>query len=230
MAARGGRGGGRGGRGGGASGKPQMPIGHLAYADIIAYSGEGTDVLYPPADVPDTEYPTEREARIAARYNTMTSEMKFTPFWIDAPVKASTDIERYSDRFKLGQSSADGTPTATLASLHDDRNYDRGLLPNAAFEAILAKEKKKRGRDGASRTRRQKIKVSDALAGDDENAEGKEGDQSGSEMEEDPDMLEEEEEEEDNDYEDNYFDNGEDDGGDGDALGGGGDEDGGTFD
>lgn len=52
MAARGGRGGGRGGRGGGASGKPQMPIGHLAYADIIAYSGEGTDVLYPVSSLP----------------------------------------------------------------------------------------------------------------------------------------------------------------------------------
>ena len=57
-----------------------------------------------------------------------------------------------------------------------------------------------------------------------ENAEGKEGEDSGSELEEDPDMLDEEEEEEDNDYEDNYFDNGEDDGGDADALGGGGDE------
>lgn len=100
----------------------------------------------------------------------MTSEMKFTPFWIDAPQKASTgalrrllrvvfllqdstaditvhtDIERYSDRFKMGRASADGTLTATLASLHESRKLDKGLLPNAAFEAVF--EKKKRTRVG----------------------------------------------------------------------------------
>jgi hypothetical protein len=46
MASRGGRGGGRGGRGG-ASGKPQPPVGHLQYADIIEHSKTDTNVLYP---------------------------------------------------------------------------------------------------------------------------------------------------------------------------------------
>lgn len=51
--------------------------------------------------------------------------------------------------------------------------------------------------------------------------ERQEGEGSGSEFEEDPELFDDEEEEEDNDYEDNYFDNGED-GADEDALGGGG--------
>lgn len=56
-------------------------------------------------------------------------------------------------------------------------------------------------------------------------ADGPEVEGSGSELEEDPELLDEDEEEEENDYEDNYFDNGEDEG-DGDALGGGGGGDG----
>lgn len=44
----------------------------------------------PYEDFPDTEYPTEREARIAKRYNDMVAEMKYTPFFIEAPTRAST--------------------------------------------------------------------------------------------------------------------------------------------
>jgi DNA-directed RNA polymerase III subunit RPC7 len=40
--------------------------------------------------MPDTGYPSEREASIAKRYNAMMSEMKFGPYWIDAPTRAST--------------------------------------------------------------------------------------------------------------------------------------------
>lgn len=58
--------------------------------------------------------------------------------------------------------------------------------------------------------------------------EGQEAEGSGSEFEEDPEFMEEDEEEEDNDYEDNYFDNGED-GADEDALGGGGGGDDGRY-
>lgn len=41
-------------------------------------------------DVPNTDFPSDLESSIARRYNTMSAEMKFTPYWIDAPVKAST--------------------------------------------------------------------------------------------------------------------------------------------
>lgn len=41
-------------------------------------------------DLPETEYPSEREARIAKRHNEMVNEMKFTPFWIDPPMRATT--------------------------------------------------------------------------------------------------------------------------------------------
>lgn len=112
----GGDGGGRGrGRGGGSS-KPSIftpqLLGGLSFTDIIAQSKEGTDVLYPvrfsfvlcveeggelmgfareqPMDVPETDFPSERETRIARRYNGMASESKFTPYLIDAPTKASS--------------------------------------------------------------------------------------------------------------------------------------------
>ena len=60
---------------------------------------------------------------------------------------ALLDIERYSDRFRMGRASADGTLTATLASLAESRKLDRSLLPSTAAEAIF--DKKKRGRAGA---------------------------------------------------------------------------------
>jgi hypothetical protein len=82
---------------------------------------------------------------LACRSVSRAQQLIFTP---------SIDIERYSDRFKLGQSSADGSATGSLSSLHEARGYDRGLLPSAAFEAIVAKEKKKRGRDGGSKLSR----------------------------------------------------------------------------
>ncbi|GJN88503.1 hypothetical protein Rhopal_001469-T1 [Rhodotorula paludigena] len=223
MASRGGRGGGRGGRGG--SGKPQPPIGHLQYQDIIAASKEGTDVLYPNMDMPDTEYPSEREARIAKRYNAMASEMKFTPFWIDAPARASTDIERYSDRFKPKTASA-ATATAALRNVHSARQYDRDLLPPSVFEAVLEKKLKQKGSTKAIRANT--TGLNSILAGDDDQAVEEDEE----EEQDEEDMLEEEEEDdEDNDYEADYFDNGEED--DFDNLGGGGgggDDDGGIMD
>lgn len=39
--------GGRGGRGRGGANKPMVPMGHLQFAEVIAMSKEGTDVLYP---------------------------------------------------------------------------------------------------------------------------------------------------------------------------------------
>ncbi|GAA5835318.1 hypothetical protein JCM9279_004505 [Rhodotorula babjevae] len=221
MSGRGGRGGGRGGRGG--SGKPQAPIGHLQYADIIAASKEGTDVLYPPMDMPDTEYPSEREARIAKRYNTMVSEMKFTPFWIDAPARASTDIERFSDKYKPQTASSDKATTA-LRTVHGARLYDRDLLPPSVFEAVLEKKPKAKSSSRAVR----KTTDGNILAGDDDQAVEEDEDQS----EQEEELLEEDDEEdEDNDYEAEYFDNGEND--DFDDLGGGGgggDDEGGIMD
>ncbi|TNY22494.1 DNA-directed RNA polymerase III, subunit Rpc31 [Rhodotorula diobovata] len=223
MSGRGGRGGGRGGRGG--SGKPQAPIGHLQYADIIATSKEGTDVLYPPMDMPDTEYPSTREASIARRYNAMVGDMKFTPFWIDAPARASTDIERYSDQFKPKAATSDkDKATNALRTVHSLRVYDRDLLPPSIFEAVLEKKLKTKGSSKAVR------KTTDAniLAGDDDQAVEEDEEQS----EQEDELLEEEDEEdEDNDYEAEYFDNGEND--DFDDLGGGGgggDDEGGIMD
>ncbi|GAA5863895.1 hypothetical protein JCM1840_005810 [Sporobolomyces johnsonii] len=225
MASRGGRGGGRGGRGG-ASGKPQPPIGHLNFADIIAHSKEGTDVLYPPMELPDTDVPSTREARIARRYNNMVAEMKFTPFWIDAPTKASTEIERFSDRFKQKTASV-ATATIELQNVHQARQYDKDLLPPSVFEAVF--EKKRKAKAGADGRRKRTVK-SGLLEGDDDQPLDVDG--SDAEDEEDPDLLEDEDEDEegDNDYEAEYFDNGEDD--DNDALGGGGggDDDGGIMD
>lgn len=124
-------------------------------------------------EVPNTDYPSEAESRIARKYNTMTSEMKFSPYWLDAPVKASTgpsafsrvaplgprqpadpaspntDIERYSDRFKLVRSSASGAPTPAFTSLHTKRKLDKELLPTAAFEAVFERKKRTRAAEGA---------------------------------------------------------------------------------
>jgi len=47
-------------------------------------------VVMQPMDAPDTQEPDERERIIAAKYNKMVSERKFSAFWIDAPTKAST--------------------------------------------------------------------------------------------------------------------------------------------
>lgn len=121
----------------------------------------------PYEDFPDTEYPTEREARIAKRYNDMLAEMKYTPFFIEAPTRASTgafaedtfststragvlsdsrpvgraDIERWSDRFKPKTASA-ATATAALRTLHSARQYDKDLLPPSAFEAVFERKAK----------------------------------------------------------------------------------------
>lgn len=46
-------------------------------------------------ELPETEYPTEREARIAKRHNEMVNEMKFTPYWIDPPMRATTGTQRF---------------------------------------------------------------------------------------------------------------------------------------
>ncbi|KAM0753566.1 hypothetical protein T439DRAFT_322461 [Meredithblackwellia eburnea MCA 4105] len=223
----GGGGGGRGGRGrGGKPGvfTPQL-IGHLNYQDIIAQSKDGTGILYPPTDVPNTDYPSEVESKIAARYNIMTAEMKYTPYWLDAPVKSSSKIEKYSDKFKAVRATTTGAPTPAFARLHKDRGLDKELLPTTDFEAIYERKKRVKTADGAARKR---VKTAKDLAdvADVEDAE----ENSDEEPEEELEEVDDEEWEDDNDYADNYFDNGEDDGGDGDALGGGGDEDGGVFD
>ncbi|GAA6024371.1 hypothetical protein JCM10207_003302 [Rhodosporidiobolus poonsookiae] len=225
MSGRGGRGGGRGGRGGGAGGRPQPPVGHLQYADIIATSKEGTDVLYPPMEMPDTEYPNERESKIAKRYNAMVGEMKFTEYWIDAPTRASTDIERFSDRFKPKPTTA-ATAANALRAVHTARQWDRDLLPPSVYEAVL--EKKPKGKGGSKGAARKTVNVGGLLDGNDDQEED-----AGSEPEEeDEDMLEEEGEsdEGDNDYEAEYFDNGEEDDFDNLGGGGGGDDDGGIMD
>ncbi|KAJ8295523.1 hypothetical protein OF846_001740 [Rhodotorula toruloides] len=214
MASRGGRGGGRGGRGGGASGKPQPPMGHLQFNEIMEHSKKQlADVLYPPyEDFPDTEYPTEREARIAKRYNDMLAEMKYTPFFIEAPTRASTDIERWSDRFKPKTASA-ATATAALRTLHSARQYDKDLLPPSAFEAVF--ERKAKGKTAKSAGKSADAKG--ILEGDDD-ALGE--DEEDEEADEDELIEEDEDDEGDNDYEMDYFDNGEED--DFDNLGGGG--------
>ncbi|GAA6061588.1 hypothetical protein JCM10212_004338 [Sporobolomyces blumeae] len=225
MASRGGRGGGRGGRGG-ASGKPQPPIGHLAYADIIAASKEGTDVLYPPMDMPDTQEPDEREKRIAATYNKMVSERKFTPFWIDAPTRASTDIERWSDRFKPKTASA-GAAAISLQTVHAARQFDRDLHPPAVFDGVMEKKRKAKGTEGQ---RKRAAVKSGLLEGDDDAPIDLDG--SDEDEDEDPDVLDDDDEDEegDNDYEADYFDNGEGDDYDDLGGGGGGEDDGGIMD
>ncbi|TKA52990.1 hypothetical protein B0A53_04293 [Rhodotorula sp. CCFEE 5036] len=221
MASRGGRGGGRGGRGG-ASGKPQPPMGHLQYAEIIEQSKQGTDVLYPPMELPETEYPTEREARIAKRHNEMVNEMKFTPYWIDPPMRATTEIERWSDQFKPKTASA-ATAVAALRTVHAARQYDKELLPPSAFEAIF--EKKPRGKSTVKD--RKTLNAGGILEGDDD----AEVDEEEEDEPEDAEGLEEEEEDEgDNDYEMDYFDNGEEDDFENLGGGGGGDDDGGVMD
>lgn len=62
-------------------------------ADSTPAAAPCTCVLQP-MDMPDTEYPSTREASIARRYNAMVGDMKFTPFWIDAPARASTGEHR----------------------------------------------------------------------------------------------------------------------------------------
>ncbi|GAA6026976.1 hypothetical protein JCM8097_006010 [Rhodosporidiobolus ruineniae] len=223
----GGRGGRGGGRGGGASGRPQPPVGHLNYNDIIEISKQGTDVLYPPMEMPDTEYPNEREAKIAKRYNSMVSEMRFTPYWLNAPTRASTDIERWSDRFKpKGSSSA--TALAALRDVHKARQWDRDLLPPSVFEAVL--EKKLKGKAGTKNgARKASANIGALLEGDDDQLP----EENSEEENDDEEPLEEEDEDDDgdNDYEAEYFDNGEEDDFDGlGGGGGGGDDDGGIMD
>lgn len=41
-------------------------------------------------ETPETDEPSEVEARIARRYNTMVANSKFSPYWLDAPIKASS--------------------------------------------------------------------------------------------------------------------------------------------
>ncbi|KAK4053789.1 hypothetical protein OIV83_001445 [Microbotryomycetes sp. JL201] len=227
MAARGGRGGGRGGRGGGRGGS-NMPVGHLLYSDIIAQTKEMKDELYPRVETVQTEWPTDREAVIAARYNSNIQDLKLTPFFIDgASNEAHSNIERWEDRFKKqGSSSVGGYPS--LAALHADRQWDKALHPAASFEALLEKKKRRKlaqGRVPGSR----KLRLDDVTQEGGLDGEEEEEDSQG---EEDPELLDDDEAEEDgNDYEMDYFDNGEED--DFDALGagggGGGDDDGGIF-
>ncbi|KAI5481458.1 hypothetical protein MNV49_004214 [Pseudohyphozyma bogoriensis] len=226
---RGGRGGGRGGGGLGRNSvfTPQL-LGGIAFNDIVAVSKEGTGILYPDMPTLDTDFPSEKEAKIARRYNTMAAEMKFTSCWIEVPVKASTDIEKWSDRFKTNRVSNDGSPIMNLADLHARRKFDKDLLPTAAFEAVFERKKRRAGAEGRSKAKKMRS-VKDFGDADDDMEAGKE-EGSESEPEELEELDDEEEWEDENDYADNYFDNGEDDGGDGDALGGGGDEDGGVFD
>ncbi|GAA5928803.1 hypothetical protein JCM10213_002560 [Rhodosporidiobolus nylandii] len=222
----GGRGGRGGGRGGGASGRPQPPVGHLNYNDIIEHSKQGTDVLYPPTDTPETEYPNEREAKIAKRYNDMMRDMRFSPYWIEAPTRASTDIERWSDRFKPKPTSA-ATATAALRSVHQARQWDRDLLPPSVFEAVL--EKKPKGKAASKGNRKgASAALGGLLEGDDDQVVEEDSEQE----QDEEDMLEEDDEDDegDNDYEAEYFDNGEEDDFDNLGGGGGGDDDGGIMD
>ncbi|KAM0792286.1 hypothetical protein ACM66B_004976 [Microbotryomycetes sp. NB124-2] len=229
MAARGGRGGGRGGRGGGRGGS-NMPVGHLLYNDIIAQTKEMKDELYPDVDTPQTGYPNEREAAIAARYNQNVQDLKLTPYFIDgATSQTRATIERWQDRFKQqGSTSGGGYPT--LAALHVYRQWDKALHPAASFEALLEKKKRRRTAQGARAQGGRKVRLDDVAQ--EGGAQDGEEEQEEEEDEEDPELLEDDEAEEDgNDYEMDYFDNGEDD--DFDALGagggGGGDDDGGVF-
>lgn len=127
-----------------------------------------------PMELPETEYPTEREARIAKRHNEMVNEMKFTPYWIDPPMRATTgtqqltlcdppmakrgggnagDLTVYSSRCAEIERWSDqfkpktasaATAVAALRTVHAARQYDKELLPPSAFEAVF--EKKPRGK------------------------------------------------------------------------------------
>jgi hypothetical protein len=107
---------------------------------------------------------------IAGRYNSMMSGMKTTPYWIEAPTRASTgafsrlvfcclstallnacplvvDIERWSDRFKPRPTSA-ATAHAALRTVHAARQWDKDLLPPSVFEAVLEKKPKTKATKG----------------------------------------------------------------------------------
>lgn len=49
-----------------------------------------------PMDVPETKFPSEWESIVARRFNHNVSEMKFTPFLIEAPTKASSGTSALS--------------------------------------------------------------------------------------------------------------------------------------
>lgn len=119
-------------------------------------------------EAPDTAEPDRRERKIAARYNQMIGERKFSAFWIDAPTRASTgarviyqptsvhdsdvgragtDIERWSDRFKPKTASA-AQAAIRLQEVHQARQYDRDLHPPAVFDAVMEKKRKNKGSEG----------------------------------------------------------------------------------
>ncbi|KDE04563.1 hypothetical protein MVLG_05031 [Microbotryum lychnidis-dioicae p1A1 Lamole] len=242
MAARGGRGGGRGGRGGrgggagGAGGAPQMPIGQLLYSDIIAHSKLETGVLYPPAPECDTDFPSPDEQRIARTILRLNNEMRLnSTFHLAAPSTTQAELEKYTDRFKLGRSK----DLPTLKEWHKHRTVALDLLPSSVAEAVWTEKTNKRrlGRDepGNSSSSKKSKNVDDLMkAEEDAEGAGERSDVSGNSDDDDEqlDGLEDDEDDDGgNEYEDNYFDNGE--GDDGDMLGvggGGGDDEGGMFD
>lgn len=65
--------------------RPPNPADHVIRTHVANEFGTPQEM-----ELPDTEYPSEREARIAKRHNEMVNEMKFTPFWIDPPMRATT--------------------------------------------------------------------------------------------------------------------------------------------
>ncbi|SCV69239.1 BQ2448_2259 [Microbotryum intermedium] len=235
MAARGGRGGGRGGRGGrggagGPGGAAQMPIGQLLYADIIAHSKLEAGVLYPPAPECDTDFPSPDEQRIARTISRINNEMRLnSTFHLAAPSATQAELEKYSDRFKLGRSK----DLPTLKEWHKHRTVALDLLPSSVVEAVWTEKtnKKRAERDVQGNPRSsKKSKIAAELMKEEEDAEeavaGSDISGNSDDDDEQLDGLEDDEDDDGgNEYEDNYFDNGEGDDGDMLGVGGGGGDD-----
>lgn len=66
----------------------------------------------------------------------------FTPLLTSVSVNMA-DIERYSDRYKLG--GAKGGPSSALLELHVTRKYNPALHPPQVFEAVIEKKKRPKG-------------------------------------------------------------------------------------
>ncbi|KAF9009973.1 DNA-directed RNA polymerase III, subunit Rpc31 [Cyathus striatus] len=211
---RGGRGGGRGGFRGGRSGFPgggnQPPMG-LTFADLQNLSREATE-LYPSRQLPVFTEPSSDEKRIAELQLGFASRLKTSQYYVVEKSK-STELPRYSDKYRL---SASSQPTLKRKELHEP------FFPPGVLDGYF-NPKRKHKLDGKGKARKVQLDL-DNMADDmdEEEKSTEEKSDAGSQVdEEDYDV----DEEYDNDYAENYFDNGE--GDDNDDLGGGGDDGGG---
>ncbi|KAG8963912.1 hypothetical protein FRC05_004363 [Tulasnella sp. 425] len=209
----------------------------MTFADLQALSRDATP-LYPPLDpMPILTHITEREREICrldgilleldAGTNQTEWGILFSFLSSSPSIRATLEIERYSDRFR---------PTARTRPVLRPTDLNKDFFPQSIWDAYFNPKKRPAGA-APPRGKKKKTKVDWSslgveteggagavdLDGADERASQEGGDEEGGDNVEE--MEDYEEEADDNDYEMNYFDNGEDEN---DDLGdGGGDPDGG---